>query len=137
MYTIKRFFVLTLFAMLTAGAAMAEDAVFSEAPVQNANIQPAADTSVEAKVVEAVNTETATESLSNEKFKSAVNNLESAQVDVREQLATYKTLVADKEVEVANKKAELSKLKKEYSALQKKMDNIEKMKKLLNSNIDQ
>lgn len=136
MYTIKRFFMLTLLAVLTSGAVMAQDAVFSEAPVQNVNIQPATNTSVEAKVVEAVNTEAPAESLSNEKFKSAVNNLESAQVDVREQLATYKTLVADKEIEVANQKAELAKLKKEYNALLKKMNNIEKMKKLLNSNID-
>ncbi len=137
MYTIKRFFALTLAAVLTSGIVMAQDAVFSEAPVQNVNIQPVSNTSVEAKVVDTVNTQTATESLSNEKFKSAVNNLESAQVDVREQLATYKTLVADKEVEVANQKAELAKLKKEYNALQKKMNNIEKMKKMLNENVAQ
>lgn len=137
MYTIKRFFALTLAAVLISGIAMAQDAVFSEVPVQNVNIQPVSNTSVEAKVVDTVNTQTATESLSNEKFKSAVNNLESAQVDVREQLATYKTLVADKEVEVANQKAELAKLKKEYNALQKKMNNIEKMKKMLNENIAQ
>lgn len=138
MYTIKRLFALCLITAFGFSAAMAQDAVFqsSEPPVQNVNIQPAADTSVKAEVVEAVNTETPSQSLSNEKFKSAVNNLESAQVDVREQLAAYKALVDEKETEVANKKAELSKLKVEYRALQKKMDNIEKMKKLLNNNID-
>ena len=54
---------------------------------------------------------------------------------MREQLATYKTLVEQKEIEVNNHKAELKKKKKEYSSLQKKMKNIEKMKKMLNSNI--
>jgi len=140
MYSIKRFFALCLISFLTIGASMAEDAVFSEAPaqnIQNVNIEPATDASVKAEVVNAVNTETSGQSLSNEKFKSAVNNIESAQVDVREQLAAYKALVDEKTTEVAQKKAELSKLKSEYRALQKKMDSIEKMKKLLNDNINQ
>ncbi len=57
-------------------------------------------------------------------------------MDIREHLATYKTLVDEKTIEVANQKAELARLKNEYRALQKKMNNIEKMKKLLNNNIN-
>jgi len=138
MYSIKRCFTLCLISLFTFGSAMAQDAVFqsSEAPVQSVNVQPAADTTVKAEVVEAVNTQTSSQSVSNENFKNAVNNLESAQVDIREHLATYKTLVDEKTIEVANQKAELARLKNEYRALQKKMNNIEKMKKLLNNNIN-
>lgn len=138
MYAIKRFFVLTLVSFLTLGAAMANDAVFSDnvqAPTQNVELQPA-NSSVKGEIVNAVNNETQTQSLSNEKFKSAVNNIESAQVDIREQLASYKVLVDDQTLKVANEKAELAKLKREYKALQKKMNNIEKMKKILNENIN-
>lgn len=136
MYTIKRFLVLTLVSFLTLSAAMADDAVFSNnAPTQNVELQPA-NSSVKAEIVNAVNNETPTQSLSNEKFKSAVNNIESAQVDIREQLASYKVLVDDQTLKVANEKTELARLKREYRALQKKMNNIEKMKKLLNNNIN-
>ncbi len=131
---IKNFVVLSAVLAFGFGASFAEEAVFdskTQTAVQEVNLKPA-----ESAEVKAVNTQSATETLSNEKFKSAVNNLESAQVDVREKLATYKTLVEEKEVDVANRKAELSKLKKEYSALQKKMRNIEKMKKMLNDNIN-
>lgn len=136
MYAIKRFFVLSLVSLFTLGAAMAQDTVFpAENVTQNVELQPA-NATVNGKIVDAVNNETQTQSLSNEKFKSAVNNIESAQVDIREQLASYKARVDDKTVEVANQKAELAKLKKEYKALQKKMNNIEKMKRMLNDNIN-
>lgn len=131
MSKIKNFVVLAAVLAFGFGASFAEEAVFdSKTSVQEVELKPAANAEVKA-----VNTQTASETLSNEKFKSAVNNLESAQVDVREKLATYKTLVEEKEIDVANRKTELSKLKKEYSALQKKMKNIEKMKKMLNNNI--
>ena len=130
---IRKFIVLAAILSFGFAASYANDAVFTSETksVQEVNIKPASD----AAEVNAVNTQSTSETLSNEKFKSAVNNLESAQVDVREQLATYKTLVEQKEIEVNNHKDELSKLKKEYSSLQKKMKNIEKMKKMLNSNI--
>ncbi len=135
MYAIKRFFMIALISISCAGVSMAQDAVFSAGATQNVEIQPVNSTE-KTETVNAVNNQVQGQSLSNEKFKSAVNNLESAQVDVREQLASYKTLVENKELEVANQKAELSKLKKEYKALQNKMNNIEKMKKMLNENID-
>ncbi len=131
--TIKNFLVLALAVTFSFGASFAADAVFdsNSNTVQEVEIKPS-NTAAE---VNAVN-KGAAETLSNEKFKSAVNNLDSAQVDIREQLATYKTLVEQKQLDVNNKKAELSKLKKEYSALQKKMKNVEKMKKMLNESIE-
>ena len=112
---IRKFIVLAAILSFGFAASYANDAVFTSETksVQEVNIKPASD----AAEVNAVNTQSTSETLSNEKFKSAVNNLESAQVDVREQLATYKTLVEQKEIEVNNHKAELSKLKKEYSSL--------------------
>jgi len=132
--TIRNFLVLALAMAFSFGTSFAADAVFdsNSKTVQEVEIEP----SNAPAEVNAVNTQGSTETLSNEKFKSAVNNLDSAQVDIREQLATYKTLVEQKQLDVNNKKAELSKLKKEYSALQKKMKNIEKMKKMLNDSIE-
>lgn len=135
---IRKMLVLAAVFALGFGVTYAEDAVFNgeKGSVQEVNIKPAeTKTMPQNAEVQAVNTQPASETLSNEKFKSAVNNLEQAQVDVREQLATYKTLVEQKQLDVNNRKEELSKLKKEYSALQKKMRSIEKMKKMLNSNI--
>lgn len=86
--------------------------------------------------VSATETKDAPSTFSNEKFKNAVDNIESAQVDLREQLASCKTKVDAKIEEVNTKKAELSSLKKEYKALQKKMKNSEKMKKMINDNIN-
>lgn len=137
--TIKKMMVFAAVLSFGFGASYAEDAVFGGQ--QKARILEMNAKSLDAKTVsqnseiEAVNVRPVSETLSNEKFKSAVNNLESAQVDVREQLATYKTLVDQKQIEVNNKKTELSKLKREYFALQRKMRNIEKMKKMLNNNI--
>ena len=100
MYAIKRFFVLTLVSFLTLGAAMANDAVLSDnvqAPTQNVELQPA-NSSVKGEIVNAVNNETQTQSLSNEKFKSAVNNIESAQLDIMLLLASYNVLVDDQKI---------------------------------------
>ena len=93
---IRKFIVLAAILSFGFAASYANDAVFTSETksVQEVNIKPASD----AAEVNAVNTQSTSETLSNEKFKSAVNNLESAQVDVREQLATYKTLVEQKEI---------------------------------------
>lgn len=120
---------------LTFTVAVADEAVFSDSPVET--ISPAPISEIEPSLqgeVDAVENKGAA-SLSNEKFKSAVNSLESAQVDVREQLSVCKAKVDEKEIEVANKKNELSVLKKEYRTLQKKMKSIENIKKKLNDNI--
>lgn len=113
----------------------ADEAVFSNNTTETINVQPVSNPEPVSEV-DAVNTKPVSESLSNEKFKSAVNNLESAQVDVREQLSVCKTKVDEKTIEVNTKKTELSVLKKEYKTLQKKLKNIDKMKQMLNNNID-
>lgn len=126
---------------ITASSAFADEAVFSNNASQAEVNADAASINSETKsdepaVNNAVNKQPSSESFSNEKFKSAVNDLESAQVDIREQLASCKELVETKENELSNKKAELTILKKEYKALQKKIKNVDKMKKMLNNNID-
>jgi len=136
MFNIKKVLVLTFALALTMGVSFADDAVFSgNNSSQEINLKPVSSTPapVQTQAVD-VNT-TNSPSLSSEKFKSAVNNLDSAQVDIREQLASCKTLLEQKEAEVTVKKSELSALKKEYRALQRKMKNVDKMKKMLNENI--
>lgn len=132
-------------AVLGTASAFANDAVFNPSEeVQEINLKPVVNevkesqTSAPKAETPAVSTEKkAGETLSEENFKSAITNLDAAQVDVREQLATYSTLVAQKQAEVNAKKAELSALKKKYSELQKKTKSIDKMKKMLNEHVAQ
>lgn len=133
----KKISVLTFALVMYTAAAFADDAVFSSTETINPApvAAPAKSTPELSGEVHAVEN-ASSGSLSNEKFKSAVNNLESAQVDVREQLSAYKAKVDEKTIEVSNQKAELASLKKQYKALQKKMKNIDKMKKMLNDNIN-
>ncbi len=134
--TFKALLLLAFVFNYCSGAVMADEAVFSDNTAETINVQPVPEEKPLTGEVNATETKPVSESLSNEKFKSAVNNLESAQVDVREQLSVCKTKVDEKTIEVSTKKAELSTLKKEYRMLQKKMKNIDKMKRMLNSNID-
>lgn len=140
MLNIKKCVLAGLMFCLGFASVLADEAVFSDnAQTETINVQPVSETKIETNVApetDAVDVKKVNESLSNEKFKSAVNNLESAEVDVREQLSNYKSQVDAKIIEVNTRKSELSTLKKEYKALQKKMKNIDKMKKMLNDNID-
>ena len=139
MFNIKRYFIAAFVFCLGFASVLANEAVFSnDTKAETINVQPVSESKIETNAPEETNAadvKKANDSLSNEKFKSAVNNLESAEVDVREQLSSYKSQVDAKIVEVNARKSELSTLKKEYKALQKKMKNIDKMKKMLNNNI--
>lgn len=70
-----------------------------------------------------------------QKFNSALVNLDDAQVELRQELATttakYNEAVNEKNKMVANCKA----LKKEIKDINKKMKNVEKSKKMINKNL--
>ena len=70
-----------------------------------------------------------------QKFNSALVNLDDAQVELRQELATttakYNEAVNEKNKMVANCKA----LKKEIRDINKKMKNVEKSKKMINKNL--
>ena len=74
-------------------------------------------------------------SIKEQKFNSALVNLDDAQVELRQELATttakYNEAVTEKNKMVANCKA----LKKEIREINKKMKNVDKSKKIINKNL--
>ena len=74
-------------------------------------------------------------SIKEQKFNSALVNLDDAQVELRQELATvtarYNEAVNEKNKMVANCKT----LKKEIKDINKKMKNVEKSKKIINKNL--
>ncbi|MBQ4646150.1 MAG: hypothetical protein IJB79_02260 [Candidatus Gastranaerophilales bacterium] len=75
-------------------------------------------------------------SIKEQKFNSALVNLDDAQVELRQELATvtakYNEAVMEKNKMVANCKE----LKKEIREINKKMKNVEKSKKIINKNLE-
>ena len=71
-----------------------------------------------------------------QKFNSALVNLDDAQVELRQDLATvtskYNTALIEKEKAIQNCKN----LKKEIKAINKKMKNVDKSKKMINANLE-
>ncbi len=71
----------------------------------------------------------------NQKYTNALVNLDDAQVELRQDLATYTTkyneAVLEKEKAIQNCKN----LKKEIKAINKKMKNVDKSKKMINANL--
>ena len=75
-------------------------------------------------------------SIKEQKFNSALVNLDDAQVELRQELATttakYNEAINEKNKMVANCKA----LKKEIREINKKMKNVEKSKAMINKNLE-
>ncbi len=76
------------------------------------------------------------QSIKQEKFNSALVNLDDAQVELRQELAVltakYNTATAEKEKAIQHCKN----LKNEINELNKKMKNVEKSKKMINKNLE-
>ena len=74
-------------------------------------------------------------SIKEQKFNSALVNLDDAQVELRQELATvtakYNDAVVEKNKMVANCKS----LKNEIKEINKKMKNVDKSKKIINKNL--
>ena len=73
--------------------------------------------------------------LSNKNYTSAISNLNSAQVELREQMASYTALMSQAKTNYESRKEEYREYKRQYNAIKKKMNNIEKTKKLIQNNI--
>lgn len=75
-------------------------------------------------------------SIKEQKFNSAITNLDDALVELRQELAQatekYNSAVAEKEKAVQNCKD----IKKEINEINKKMKNIDKSKKIINKNLE-
>ena len=74
-------------------------------------------------------------SIKEQKFSTALTNLDDAQVELRQELATvtakYNEALNEKARIIANCKA----LKKEINDINKKMKNVDKSKKIINQNL--
>ena len=129
-------FIIFLIALFTISqAAFASDSVFDSM-----------DKATEVKLAPAINTKTTTSttnvnstyrstSLKEQKFNNALVNLDDAQVELRQELATltsrYNEALNEKNKANANCKA----LKKEIKEINKKMKNVDKSKKMINKNL--
>lgn len=75
-------------------------------------------------------------SIKEEKFNNALVNLDDAQVELRQELATvtskYNVALQEKEKAIQN----CNSLKKEINAINKKMKNVEKSKRMINKNLE-
>ncbi len=100
----------------------------------------------EVKLTPAINTTTNTNttnanslyktSIKEQKFNSALVNLDDAQVELREELATL-TAKYNEALNVKNAAIQNCKnLKKEINAVNSKMKNVERSKKIINKNLD-
>lgn len=111
------------------------------------NVFDSMDKATEVKLAPAIKTTSTSESsvknvnsvyhstIKEQKFNSALVNLDDAQVELRQELATttakYNEAVNEKNKMVANCKA----LKNEIKDINKKMKNVEKSKKMINKNL--
>ncbi len=131
----NKIFAVTVAMVMSATSVFALDAVFdSMDSAQEVKLAPAIKTTPATTNVNSVYKST-TSSIKEQKFNSALVNLDDAQVELRQELATttakYNDAVTEKNKMVANCKA----LKKEIRQINKKMKNVEKSKKMINKNL--
>ena len=131
----KKYILTTLAIILSAQGVFALDNVFDSM-----------DKATEVKLAPAIKTTTNTNTtnvnsvyrstIKEQKFNSALVNLDDAQVELRQELATvtskYNEAINEKNKMIANCKA----LKKEIKDINKKMKNVEKSKAMINKNLE-
>lgn len=94
------------------------------------NLSPAVDTSQSAPIPGGQYSE-----IQNTNFKNAIQNLDGAQVGIREILVDYNSKYSDAKSRYDLAKEECRTLKKQIKAEEKKIKDIEKAKKTISSNI--
>lgn len=138
----KNILPLALAAIVTIVPAYAEDAVFTNSDTQQMNLQPLTYTSV--PVVKSSETSAQSKAVvpssenqvSNQNFLNAINNLDNAQVEIREQMAAISALMAQSKTAYEAKKEEYNAYKKQYNQLKSKMKSVEKSKTLIQENVN-
>lgn len=145
----KKYFAIFLLSSFVSIPVFAQDAVFSNSETEQFNLQPLNYTTkpvvtakenipvVKSSALNAVQTSAPVNSdLSDQNFLNAINNLDNAQVEIREQLASYSALMAQAKTNYEAKKDEYNTYKKQYNALKKKMRSVERTKKLIQNNVN-
>lgn len=129
----KKFLICALTLGLSSTVVMADNVFDSMDKATEVKLAPAIKT-VDTKETTNVNS-IYHSTIKEQKFNSALVNLDDAQVELRQELATttakYNEAVNEKNKMVAHCKE----LKKEINAINKKMRNVEKSKKIINKNL--
>lgn len=123
-----------MLSLVSFSSAFAATTVFdSMDKAKEVKLQPAINSSSSSSSSTYKNTVTIKE----QKYNSTLTNLDDAQVELRQELATktsqYTTALNEKQNAIANCKA----LKKQVKAIKKEMKNVDKSKKMINKNIQQ
>ena len=131
----KKFLISTLILGLATTVAMADNVFDSMDKATEVKLAPAIKTTTQTETaVKNVNSTYHT-SIKEQKFNSALVNLDDAQVELRQELATvtakYNEAVIEKNKMIAHCKS----LKKEIKDINKKMKNVDKSKKIINKNL--
>ena len=134
----NKLLVSTLVMVLATSTVLANDSIFdSMDKATEVKLAPAISTTTKAATTATTNVNSTyrTTTIKEQKFNSALVNLDDAQVELRQELAAtttkYNEAVTEKERAVANVKA----IKKEIKEINKKMKNVEKSKKIINKNL--
>lgn len=139
----KNILPLFIIAAFTIVPAYAEDAVFTNSDTQQLNLQPLSYDSVPvvksqeaSSVAPKATAASTTNAVSNQNFLNAINNLDNAQVEIREQMAAVSALMAQSKTAYEAKKDEYNAYKKQYKELKSKMKSVEKSKTLIQNNVN-
>ena len=133
----NKLFISALAMFVSIQGAFALDTVFdSMDKAQEVKLAPAIKTTTPATKTQTTNVNSIYHStIKEQKFNTALVNLDDAQVELRQELATttskYNEAVNEKNKMIANCKA----LKKEIKEINKKMRNVEKSKQIINKNL--
>ncbi len=124
------------FVLCVSGSVFAMDTVFdSMDKATEVKLAPAINNTKSTTSTTNVNSVYRSTSIKEEKFNSALVNLDDAQVELRQELAVltskYNEALNEKAKAIANCKA----LKKEINETNKKMKNVDKSKKMINKNL--
>lgn len=133
----KKYLVCLMALLATYNIALAGDSVFdSMDKATEVKLAPAIKSSSDKPVSQTTNVNTLYKSTTKEqRFSSALVNLDDAQVELRQELAEatakYNEALNEKAKIIANCRA----LKKEINKINEKMRNVEKSKKIINKNL--
>ena len=133
----NKFLVLGCAMLLTISTTFASDSIFdSMDDATEVKLAPAINTTTNTTPTTNVSTTYQTSTIKEQKFNSALVNLDDAQVELRQELAAttskYNEALNEKERAIANCKA----IKKEIREINKKMKNVEKSKAMINKNLE-
>ena len=138
----KRNFILFAISLVSSSAAFAANTVFDSMDnAKEVKLQPAMKTTTTSSSSSQTTVQNASSykspTIKEQKYNSMLVNLDDAQVELRQELATrtsqYTTALNEKQNAIANCKA----LKKQVNAIKKEMKNVDKSKKMINKNLQQ